>query len=212
MAKSSNGIFSNGAKLTTPVFRLSFPKFFVAEAMEEGGSKKFGCQAIWTPAKFTAADKALWKALLAEMDSCSMGLFKKHWKDLPAAAYKKGIRSGMEKEELAGYGEGTRFASLSSAKRPGVILAKDKTPISPDEGNEDLIYPGCYCQATVGVFSYNKGGGKGVSLSLRNVRKIKNGDRLDNQVDAEDDFDEEADAEWLDQEDETEDGDDEDFD
>lgn len=205
-------------KYTTPVFRLSFPHLFVAQKMsdDDNSTPKFGCQAIWTPSKFTPAEKEQWKKILSALDDASKAAFKKPWKELPANV-KRGLRNGNEKEGLEGYGEGTRFASLTSKMRPGVVsITKDDDgnyiKISPDEGNADEIYPGCYCRATVTVYSYDNKG-KGVAIGLRNIQKIKDGARLDSRVDANEDFDEEVDSAWLDSEESTGgDAEDEDFD
>jgi hypothetical protein len=205
-------------KYITPVFRLSFPHLFVAQKMsdDDNSTPKFGCQAVWTPSKFTAREKELWRAILQGLDDESKRAFKKAWKDLPAN-FKKGLRNGNEKDGLEGYGEGTRFASLTSKMRPGVIdVRKDESgeyiKISPEEGNADEIYPGCYCRATVTIYSYDNKG-KGVAIGLRNIQKVKDGKRLDSRVDANEDFDEDVDAAWLDESDESGDtsGDDEDF-
>ncbi len=191
-------------KYTTPVFRLSFPHLFVAQKMEgdDNSKPKYGCQAIWTPAKFTPREKELWRAILGALDAEAKKTFKRAWKELPSNI-KRGLRNGNEKDGLEGYGDGTRFASLTSKMRPGVIGNKkdeagDWIVIHPDEGNEDEIYPGCYCRATVTVYSYNNKG-KGVALGLRNIQKIKDGPRLDSRADAQDDFDEEVDSAWMDE-------------
>ena len=181
----------------TPVFRLSFPSLFVAESYD-GGPPKFGCSAVWTPSKFTDRDKKLWKGLLGALDAESKSKFKKAWKDLPAN-YKTGIRDGLEKPDLEGYGEGTKFANLTTKMKPGVVdRAKDK--IGPEEGNDEEIYPGCYCRATVTVYSYDNKG-KGVALGLMNVQKVGDGARLDSRTDASEDF-EEVDDDWMEDEDE----------
>lgn len=188
-------------KLITPPFRLSFPNLFVAKKNSDDpeAKPKFGCSAIWTPAKFTDRDKKLWQAILAELDRVSKETFKKSWKELPPDVYKKGLRDGAAKDGLEGYGAGTRFANLTSNQRPGVIDA-DKSVISMEEGNTDLIYPGAYCRATVNVYAFTKKG-KGVAIGLRNIQKIKDGERLDSRVAAEDDFDEDVDSSWLDSDD-----------
>ena len=167
-------------KLVTPVFRVSFPNLF--EPNEDG---KYGLSAVWTPADFTDLDKKRWKAIMGGLDAESKRVFKKAWKDLPANV-KRGIRNGNEKEDMEGYGEGTRFASLSSKYRPGLVDL-DKTPIGPEHGNDDLIYPGMYARATVNIFSYNNEG-KGVALGLNNVQRVRDGERLDNRTDAGADF------------------------
>jgi len=184
-------------RYVTPPFRVSFPSLFEAESYD-GGPPKFGLSAVWTPSKFSDSDKKRWKAMLGAMDAECRSRFKKSMKDLPAN-YKIGIRDGAEKADLEGYGEGTKFANITTKMRPGVIDAQ-KNILSAEEGNTDEIYPGCYCRATVTVYSYDNKG-KGVALGLMNVQKIKDGGRLDSRTDAAKDFDDDIDSAWLDQDD-----------
>lgn len=191
-------------KFFTPVFRLSFPNLFVARRNEDDpdAKAKFGLSAIWTPANFTPREKELWLAIMKELDAISRKDFGSPWKELPDNV-KRGVRDGAAKAGMEGYGKGTRFANITTHSRPGVIT-KDKEDIGPEHGNTELIYPGCYCRASVNVYSYGlkKGSkGKGVALGLFNVQKIKDGPRLDNRIAAADDFDEEIDSAWLDQDD-----------
>ena len=196
-------------RLTTPVFRMSFPNLFKPSAMDENSVPKYGLCAVWTPSKFTEKDKKLWKEMLRALDAESQTAFKIPWKRLPSS-FKTGLRDGAEKNHLGGFGEGTRFANLTSKMRPGVV-DRDRNPISIDLGNDDEVYPGCYCRATINVYSYNNKG-KGVAFGLFNVQKIADGERLDNRVDAADDFDEDIDERWLDQDDDYGTGDDDDAD
>lgn len=193
-------------KVVTPVFRLSFPQVFEAEGFD-GGAKKFSATAVWTPAKFSAKDKKRWKAMRALLDAESMSEFKKKIKDLPDNI-RKGIRDGAEKADMEGYGDGTKFATLSSKMRPGVVDA-DREPIGPEHNNQDEIYPGCYCRATVAVYSYNNKG-KGVALGLQNLQKVADGVRLDSRTDAAEDFEDDIDEQWLEDNDEDDDLDDDD--
>src|SRR3989304_900922 len=188
-------------KYVTPVFRLSFPNLFEAKAMDAQSKPKFGCAAIWTPKVFTETDKVRWKAIMGALNAAALEKFKKPWKELPANI-KRGVRNGAEKEGMEGYGEGTAFANLSTKMRPGVVgTEKDAEgkylTISPEEGNADEIYPGCYCRATVTVYHYDNKG-KGVALGLLNIQKVKDGERLDSRTNAADDF-QDQDSEWLDQ-------------
>lgn len=183
----------------TPVFRLSFPNLHEAKAMDEQSKPKFGCSAVWTPTKFSDKDKKLWQAIMKAVDDESVRTFKKHWKELPATI-KRGIRKGEEKGDMEGYGAGTVFANLTTKMRPGVVdLSGSK--IGPEEGNAEEIYPGCYCRATVTVYSYNNKG-KGVALGLMNVQKVKDGERLDSRTDAGEDFKEGVDDTWLEEDEE----------
>lgn len=182
-------------RYVTPVFRLSFPALFEAESYD-GGPPKYGLSAVWTPSKFSVADKARWQAILKALDEESLSRFKKKWKDLPAN-FKRGIRDGAEKADMEGYGEGTRFASVTTKMRPGVIDA-EKNKIAPEEGNVEDVYPGCYCRATVTVYSYDNKG-KGVALGLMNLQKVADGERLDSRTDAAEDFEDDIDEAWLEQ-------------
>jgi hypothetical protein len=192
-------------RLVTPPFVLSFPSLWVARASEDGeGKPKFGATAIWRPKDFDESEKALYQAILRELDSVARDAFRKPWKELPDNV-KRGLRDGAAKEDVAGYGPGTRFANMTTLNRPGVIL-RDKTPVGPEHGNEELIYPGCICRATVSVWSYGGAGSKnskykGVAIGLLNLQKLKDGERLDNHVAAEDDFDDDIDSKWMDDDD-----------
>lgn len=199
-------------RYVTPVFRASFPALFEAESYD-GGPLKFGLSAVWTPSKFSATDKKRWAKIIGALDEESKSRFKKAWKDLPAN-FKRGIRDGAEKADMEGYGEGTEFASVTTKMRPGIVDV-DKNKIARDgaekekweaEGHTvsdvvgaEAIYPGCYCRATVTVYSYDNKG-KGVALGLMNVQKVADGGRLDSRTDAAEDFDgEEIDEAWLEQ-------------
>ncbi|MEE8608952.1 MAG: ssDNA-binding protein [Nitrospiraceae bacterium] len=182
-------------RYVTPVFRASFPEVFEPKSYD-GGKPKFSVAAVWTPAKFSDRDKKLWKIMKAALDEVSVDRFKKKVKDLPAN-FKTVPRDGSEKADMEGYGEGTKFANLTTMMRPGVVDLS-KTKIGPEEGNADEIYPGCYMRATVTVYSYDNKG-KGVAFGLMNLQKVKDGEHLDSRTDAAEDFDEEVDAAWLDE-------------
>lgn len=165
-------------KLITPVFRLSFPALFQMQSGPDGGNPRYGCCAIWRPADFTAPEKKLWAAMLAALDEISRERFKKPWKELPST-FKRGIRPGTDKEGWNGFGEGTYFASLTSKMRPGVMDEKREL-VGPEHDNAELMFPGCYCRATVNPYSYDNIG-KGVALGLRSIQRVNgNAERLDN--------------------------------
>jgi hypothetical protein len=175
-------------RLMTPVFRVSFPQVFEAKGFD-GGAPKFSVAAVWDPSRFTAKEKQLWNAINDLCDEVSLERFKKKMSALPAN-FKKAIRDGAEKEDLAGYGEGKLFANLSSKMKPGLI-DKDGNPII----DRDEFYPGCYARATVTAYAYDNVG-KGVALGLQNLQKIADGERLDSRTDASEDFDEVDDDRW----------------
>jgi len=176
-------------KLTTPVFRVAFPSVF-EKSSYQGSAEKYSLTAIWTPKTFGPRDKELWKALLAEMERASQDAFKKSWKAIPSN--NRGIRDGVEKGDMDGFGEGTFFATLSTLVEPGVFDRNGNQIVDKDE-----IYPGVFARATVNVYAYNNMS-KGVAIGLRNLQKVKDGPRLDGRGDGAKDFaDNELDESWL---------------
>lgn len=184
-------------RLITPVFKTAFPNVYEPQSFE-GGALRFGLTAIWTPTEFTENDKKRWVELRNALDEAAVTHFKRKLTDLPDN-FKKALRKGTEKADLEGFGEGTIFANLTTKMRPGIV-DHNRQKIGPEFGNQDEIFPGVYCRATVNVYSFeNKG--KGVAIGLMNLQKIpKAARRLDNRVAADKDFeDSEIDQEWIDQ-------------
>lgn len=205
-------------KYLTPVFRGSFTQaVFTAESFE-GGAPKHGLAALFTPEKFSAKDKERWDTIMKALDDEAKARFKKGLKDLRAmnaegSDYKLVPRDGKAKAHLEGYGDGVKFANLTTKLRPGVVdkdrkaIAKDQTEKElwesqdkevSDEVGQDAVYPGAYYRATVTVYSYDNKG-KGVALGLMNLQKIKDGPRIDGRSDAAADFEDEVDEGWLEQ-------------
>lgn len=176
-------------KLTTPPFLVAFPSLFEKSSFE-GSTPKFSVTAVWSPAKFSEQDKALWKAILQELEDASQAAFKLSWKDLDGK--NRGIRDGKLKPDLEGFGEGTRFANLTTLIQPGVFDLSGNAIVDADE-----VYAGCIGRATVNVYSYNNKS-KGTAIGLRNFQLIKKGKRIDGRGDGSKDFDGAAvDDSWL---------------
>lgn len=167
-------------KVTTPVFRVSFPNVFAPSSFE-GGDAKYGVSMLFTPAQFSESDKKAWAAMKALANEVSMEKFKKPLKDLPAN-FKQPFRKGEEKEGLDGYGAGVIFCNATSKMKPGLI-DRDKTVIT----DQEAFYPGCYARATVTAFAYDNKG-KGVAFGLNNIQKVKDGESFSGRVDAAEDF------------------------
>jgi hypothetical protein len=171
-------------KLYVPKFQLCFPSLFEATSYAEG-RPKFGCTAVWRPGDFTEDEKKLWATLLAALDAECQAVFKKSYDALRRLGnFKPGLRDGLEKEDLEGFGEGTVFASLTTQSRPGVVDWQRR----PVEEGSPLVYPGCYARATVSPYAY-KNVSNGVAIGLNNVQVLGGGPRLDGRTAAEDEFD-----------------------
>ena len=77
------------------------------------------------------------------------------------------------------------FVTLKTTRKPGVVDAATQPIIA-----EEDIYGGCYGRASFNSFAYEKGGNKGVSLSLINFQNVKEGEPFGaSRIDAEIEFD-----------------------
>lgn len=159
----------------TPEFQVSWPNVFEAKAAAPGQDPKFSISMIWLK---TANREELRKAV-------HEAIVKKWGAD--STKWPKGLklpfRDGSEKTH-DGYGPNKIFASATSKQKPGLV-DKDVNPII----NRPEFYGGCYAIATVTVYAYDKGGGKGVAFGLRNIQKTRDGDSFSSGNRPEDDFD-----------------------
>ncbi len=167
-------------KVTTPIFRVSFPSVFEAKSMN-GGKAKYGLSMLFTPTTFTDNDKKRWAEMIALADEASLEKFKKKVKDLPDN-FKKPFRKGEEKEGMEGYGPGVIFCNATSQQKPGLVDANRNLITS-----EEDFYPGCYARATVVAYAYDNQG-KGVAFGLNNIQKVKDGETFSSRTPADEDF------------------------
>lgn len=175
-------------RIITPVFRVSFPHVFVPQdAMSEEGKAKFGVMAVFTPGEFSPEDKTRWQAMIGIANDAAMKKFKKALKELPPN-FKKPFHRGDEKAEY-GFTDQMIFTNITSHIKPGIVASDGKTKITDDQA----FYPGCYARASVNAFAFDKKGGKGVAFGLNNLMFVKDGERLDNRVEAEKEFEDFAD-------------------
>lgn len=180
-------------KCTTPEFRVSFPSVFEAKSFNNQ-EPKFSIAMLFTK---TTDLKELKRA-------ANNALIEKWGSD--KAKWPKGLRSpfrdGNDKPDLDGYKD-TILVSASSKTRPGVVGNKiDETTgklrvITKDDANPDggqLFYAGCYARATLIAFAYDTSGNKGVSFSLQNIQKLRDGKPFSGKKAATEEFGEVADA------------------
>lgn len=75
-------------------------------------------------------------------------------------------------------------AKANTEHKPRVIDRDKQDVVDPSE-----VYSGCYVQAVVSFYPYNKGGNKGIGCSLSAIRKIKDGQPLTGVAVSDSDFD-----------------------
>ena len=164
--------------------RFNYLRVFEAAASPSGDMKFSVCVLIpkapeYAPllAQINASiDKAIAKGIEA-------GKFTKA--QVEAASFKRGLRDGDLSEELGPEFMGNWFLNASSAEKdqPGIVNAQAK-PIM----NRDDIYSGAWGYVDANSYAFNNAGNKGVAWWLNNVMMVKDGDRLDGKMKAEDAF------------------------
>lgn len=96
--------------------------------------------------------------------------------------------------EEKGYPEGSTFINVSTKNKPGVVsMYTDPATGKARVLDASAVYPGAIVRATLSPFTYGDKpqhkGNKGVSFGLGNVQFMRDGERLDSFVAADDEFD-----------------------
>lgn len=176
-------------KCLTPEFRVSFPHVFEKHSGFKEQEPKYSIVMLF-PKNYD----------LKELKRAAFNAAIEKWG--PKEKWPKNLRmpfrDGDEKQDLQGY-EGCYFISASSKQKPQVVGNKKIDGQFPHITKEDdTFYAGCYARATLIAFAYDKLGNKGVSFSLQNVQKLKDGEPFSGRKNADDEFDEVEDAEGSD--------------
>ncbi|MES2460790.1 MAG: ssDNA-binding protein [Armatimonadota bacterium] len=128
-----------------------------------GGKAKYSCSFLMDDKK-NAKDIAALNAAVAQVKQSEILKGKK--------ITRNPVRDGAEKE-YDGYGEGVKFITARNTTRPGVV----NRDLSPIVAEDNIIYAGCYANATVEVYPYvHPKSGPGISFSLRNVQYLRKGE------------------------------------
>jgi hypothetical protein len=83
------------------------------------------------------------------------------------------------------------FFTCWSESPPGLVeryAGQDGKPKKILAPSADLLYPGCFVNVSVNPFVFDQTGNRGIALGLQNVQMWDKGERLDNRVAAEDQF------------------------
>lgn len=160
-------------KVITPEFRVSFPSVFVPKSFE-GQEAKYSIVMLF--------DK---KTDLKALKAAAMNAAIEKWgsKEKFPKRMKLPFRDGSERADTPGY-DGHIFITASSKTQPGLVNQSRQAIL-----NDRDFYAGCYARAELIAFAYDKAGNVGVSFSLQNVQKLRDGDKFGGRKNAEDVFD-----------------------
>jgi len=175
MAKPANKMDIAKKKVITPIFRVSFPQVFTPKQFGDQKPKYSLTMLFDKKTDIKTIKQAAFNAALEQFGSKERFPKNMKWP----------WRDGDQKEDVAGYaGHIFISASAKESSQPGLV-DKDRQPIL----NERDFYAGCYARAELIAFYYDQQGNKGVSFSLQNIQKWKDGEAFSGRKNAEDVFD-----------------------
>jgi hypothetical protein len=167
-ARQTGFIQKEGGSLLTPEFRVSFPNIFTPSELDG----KYSCVMIFDHDTDFSELEALVEETIAE----------KWPKDVPSNLALPILDGGdSDRPET----DGKFYINGKCGKfRPGLVDANKAEIGSPEE-----FYPGCYARAVITCYAWSFKGKNGVSVNIRNIQKLRDGEPLVSRVRAENDFD-----------------------
>lgn len=157
--------------------RISFCNALFTAKSFEGSDPKFGSTFI--------LDKKEHAPLIKQIEKKVSELAKAKWDGKIPGQMKSCLRCGSEKDHLGGYGDEVMFISANNKKRPAVVDRQ----VNPLAEEDDVIYAGCYVNATISLWVQDNKYGKRVNAQLRAVQFLKDGESFGAPpVDANDEF------------------------
>lgn len=162
----------------TPTFRASYVNIFEPRMNEMNNKPEYSiCMLIPKTAD------------LKELQQEAFAAGKKKW----GAEFESLVKSGKirmpfrdgdkEKADRAEY-EGHYFINAKAYEQVGVVDGKKNRIHDASE-----LYSGCYAKAYVTMFAYDTKGNKGISVVVKAIQKVAEGEALGNVVKAENVFD-----------------------
>ncbi len=187
---------SDESRIITPPLRCSYPKLFEPEVNDKGTQ-------VWSTV-LLFEDTEDGRKALAQVEALAEEAAKAKFGDKLAAmkknpSFKWPVRRDVELK----YGSLTpkviAYVNARSYKAPPGVVSIYPGPDGKPSRITDpkLVYPGCYLRASLGAFATaatKDQPSNSVSIALRNVQKVRDGERIDSRVNAEDEFVADADA------------------
>lgn len=168
------------SKVITPEAMLSYPNLDEPKVPQGQTEPVFSCALVFAADADLSAMKAAVKAVGEEKFGDKFAAMVK------AGKLKLPFRTDGEEK---GYPEGSTFINVKSKQKPGIVsryAGSDGKPMPITNMAE--IYAGCFVRASLRAFAYDNNGNRGISFALNNIQKLKDGQRIDGRMKAEDEF------------------------
>lgn len=171
-------------QVMTPVFRVAFPNVF-----KPNDKNKYGLVMLFEKTTFNPV--VLQEIIKQVLGQVQAEVFK--GQPVPNGVGKNPVKDGDEPNTNGNIPfPGYYYINASSNFAPGLVDAY----MDPSTGKLKMItderefYPGCYARAKLHAYWYDVDGNKGVSLSIGNIQKVKDGEPMGGGRPATSDFDE----------------------
>jgi hypothetical protein len=178
-------------KLISPLVRLSYPHLAKPQPGKNGGNPKYSAVGVIEAETLAdATEKARLDAIKAEMVEVGRAKWPGKFDSfVKSDGFKKGLRTDTADK----YPDGSMFFSARATNQPGLVYGyadptTKKPAIVPVELIQKVFYPGAYVRMLVSVFGFETDGNRGLSFGLEGIQFVKDGERMDGRVAAEDAF------------------------
>lgn len=161
----------------TPIFRVSFPHLDVpwGNTLNPQAPPGYMVNALFAD----DADLSEMKTLLDNSLVSKFGPMAPQM--VSAGAFKYALRPKFTKATFQGYEGPGYFCALRARQEtpPACVDITTGKPMLLQIGAiERVIYAGCFAYASYTIYSFDKGGGKGVSCNLRTLVKVAEGEHF----------------------------------
>ena len=155
--------------------RLSFPSLFKTEVYAGEDTGKYAATFL--------IPKSDTKTVTAIEQACKAALVEKYGEGKIPKGFKMPLVDGDDKE-YQGYQDHV-YIKANTKKRP-TLVNRDKTPIAEED---NILYGGCYVNASIDVWVMDNSYGKKVLASLNAIQFVKDGEAFGSKSEGADDFD-----------------------
>lgn len=160
---------------------ISYPALFEPKP-NPSGAMKYSCSLL-----FDKSDKKTVDELQAAIDRAIDRGKEKLWKGKKPNFRYEPLRDGDAElasgEKTDPSYKGRVFINCSSDDAPGVV-----GPDAKKLFDQTKLYAGCVVRADINPFPYSNSGNNGIGWGLNNVMLVRDGQRLDGKMNAEDAF------------------------
>lgn len=167
--------------MITGIVKISYPALFEPKA-NPSGVMKFSCSLL-IDKKDVAVVKAIEDAITKAIDKGKETIWKGKVPKFRYSPLRDGDAELASGEKTGAEYKGHYFLNASANEAPGVVGPNAKPLI-----DRSAIYAGCFVRADINPFPYSNSGNLGIGWGLNNIMLVREGERLDGRVNAEDAF------------------------